>query len=145
MNVYSFLDVYAALVGPGGVISLGSGAGNSEEGITITPNGEINTTQIGADGTGQHSLSGDKSARITVRLLKTSPVNQLLMTLYNFQTANAANHGQNTLTLTDKNRGDVVTCQQTAFQRAPDLSYARDAGFIEWEFSAIRVDRALGS
>lgn len=145
MNVYSFLDVYAALVGPGGLVSIGSGAGNSEEGITVSPDGEINTKQMGADGSGQHSLSGDRSGTITVRLLKTSPVNQLLMTLYNFQTSSAANHGQNTLTITDKSRGDVVTAQQVAFQRVPDITYAREAGMNEWVFSAIRIDRALGS
>lgn len=145
MNTYSFLDVYAALTGPGGVVSLGSGAGNSEEGISIEPAAEVNTTMIGADGSGQHSLSADRSGRITVRLLRTSPTNQLLMTLFNFQTASAANHGQNTITITDKARGDVITCQQVAFVKAPSVNYGREAGMLEWEFSAIRIDRALGS
>lgn len=141
---YSFLSVHATLVGPGGFISLGDGSGAAEEGINIEPSGEINTMQIGADGTGMHSLHGDKSGKVTVTLLKTSPVNALLAAMYAFQTASGATHGQNTLTLTDTERADIVTCQQVAFTKAPSLSYAKEGGTIGWEFAAVSIDRALG-
>lgn len=144
-NVYSFLDVQAAIVGPGGAFSLGSGAGVADEGIEIDPSGEIDTMQIGADGTGQHSLHGDKSGKVTVRLLKTSPVNKQLSQMYNFQTASAASHGQNTITITDSVRGDVITCRQCAFAKAPNISYGKEAGTQDWEFNAIAIDRVLGS
>ncbi len=143
-NVYSFLDVQAAIVGPGGAFSLGSGAGAAEEGISIDPSGEIDGMQIGADGTGQHSLHADKSGKVTVRVLKTSPVNKLLSAMYNFQTASAASHGQNTLTISDAVRGDVVTCRQCAFAKAPNLNYGKEAGTQDWEFNAIAIDRVLG-
>lgn len=144
-NVYSFLDVQAAIVGPGGAFSLGSAAGAAEEGITVDPSGEISGMQIGADGTGQHSLYGDKSGKVTVRLLKTSPTNKLLSALYNFQTASAASHGQNTITVTDMVRGDVITCRQCAFAKAPSITYGKEAGTQDWEFNAIAIDRILGS
>lgn len=144
-TTYSFLDVAATLIGPGGFISLGAGAGNAEEGITITPTGPKNTMQVGADGYGQHSLRADKSGKVTVRLLKTSPTNQLLSAMYAFQTASGANHGQNILTINDSSRGDVITCQQAAFAKAPDLNYATEAGFNDWEFDAVRIERVLGS
>lgn len=143
MQTYSFLEVNASLVGPGGFISLGAGAGAAEEGISIEATSEIGTMTIGADGKGMHTLHADKSGRITVRLLKTSPVNALLSAMYNFQTAAGATYGQNTLTLTDANRGDVVTCRQVGFTKAPPLSYAKEAGAIEWEFNAIEIDRTL--
>lgn len=144
-NVYSFLDVQAAIVGPGGAFSLGSSAGVADEGITIDPSNEIDTMQIGADGTGQHSLHADKSGKVTVRVLKTSPVNKLLSALYNFQTASAASHGQNTITITDSVRGDVITCRQCAFAKAPNLSYGKEAGTQDWEFNSIAIDRVLGA
>ncbi len=144
-NVYSFLDVQAAIVGPGGAFSLGSGAGAAEEGISINATAEIDGMQVGADGTGQHSLHADKSGKVTVRLLKTSPTNKLLSAMYNFQTASAASHGQNTITVSDSVRGDVVTCRQCAFAKAPDLNYGTEAGTQEWEFNAIAIDRVLGS
>lgn len=144
MSTYSFLDVTATLVGPGGVISLGSGAGVSEEGISIEPTGEMGTMMIGADGSGQHSLSGDKSGRIVVRVLKTSPVNAKLNAMSQFQRASAEAYGQNTLVITDTSRGDVVTCRQVAFAKVPSLTFAREAGMNEWEFNAVIIDPALG-
>ncbi len=144
-QTYSFLDVKAAIVGPGGGFSLGSGAGNAEEGISITPTGDIGGMLIGADGSGQHSLYADKSGRVVVRLLKTSPVNQLLSAMYAFQTASGAAYGQNTITINDSQRGDVITCGQVAFAKAPDLTYAKEGGTNEWEFNAVRIERTLGS
>lgn len=139
-NTYSFLDVAAVLSGPGGAVPM---SGVAEEGVDIAASGEINTMQVGADGTGQHSLHADKSGRITVRLLKTSAINALLMAMYNLQTSAASLHGQNTLVITDTARGDVITCQQVAFAKAPDLNFAKDAGTMAWEFHAVSIDRVL--
>lgn len=144
-SVYSFLNVQATITGPGGSINLGNGSGSTEEGISILPTSEINTMQIGADGFGQHSLHADKSGRVTIRLLKTSPVNKQLSALYNVQTASAASHGQNTISLTDTQRGDSITCSQVAFKKAPDLNFGKEAGFNDWEFDAVIIDRTLGA
>ena len=144
-NVYSFLDVNATLVGPGGFVSLANGAGASEEGITISPSGEIGAMQIGADGYGQHTLHADKSGKVTVSLLKTSPVNQLLSAMYAFQTSSGAAYGQNTIVINDVSRGDVITCSQCGFAKAVDLSFGKSAGMNVWEFNAIRIERTLGS
>lgn len=144
-NVYSFLDVNATLVGPGGFVSLANGAGSSEEGITTSPSGEIGAMQIGADGYGQHTLHADKSGKVTVSLLKTSPVNQLLSAMYAFQTSSGAAYGQNTIVINDVSRGDVITCSQCGFAKAPDLSFGKSAGMNVWEFNAIRIERTLGS
>jgi len=145
MPTYSFLDVNAALVGPGGAINLGSGAGASEEGISITPSDDINTLTVGADGTPMHSLHANKSGQVTVRLLKTSPVNAQLSLMYAFQTASGANHGKNTLSIANNTTGDVTTCQAVAFMRKPDLTYAKEGGINEWTFHAGIVDTSLGA
>lgn len=144
-HVYSFLNIQAAINGPGGSVNLGDGSGASEEGITVSPNGDINTMTMGADGSGQHSLHADKSGKVTVRLLKTSPTNKVLMAMYNIQTADAASHGQNVISLTDTLRGDSITCTGCAFGKAPDLTYAKEAGMADWEFQAIQIDRTLGA
>lgn len=143
-NSYSFLDFNCSIVGPGGAFSIGNGAGVAEEGISFTPNSEISSLTMGADGSGMHSLHADKSGKIVVRLLKTSPTNALLMAMYDFQTASSANHGQNTIAGNDSQRGDVVTASQVAFTKAPDLSYAKAGQLVEWDFTAIRVERTLG-
>ncbi len=145
MNTYSFLEVQAAIVGPGGVINLGAGAGVADEGISVDPTAEMNTMLIGADGSGQHSLHADKSGRLVVRLLKTSPTNALLMAMLAFQRSSGATHGQNTISIVDSARGDAITAQQVAFTKVPSLNYGKEAGMIEWEFSAVKIDNGLGA
>lgn len=143
-NVYSFLNVVGAITGPGGSINLGMGSGAAEEGFTISPSGDISTMQMGADGSGQHSLHADKSGKITLRLLKTSPTNKQLSAMYAAQTATAAAHGQNTISIVDKIRGDSITATGVAFEKAPDITYGKEAGFNEWVFACIAIDRTLG-
>lgn len=145
MPSYSFLNVSATLTGPGAVgLNIGAGAANSEEGITIEPIEDKNVMTIGADGKGQHSLVASNARKVVVRLLKTSPVNGLLMALYNLQSASASLWGQNVLTVTDSGRGDLNIVQGSAFKKVPTLTYAKEAGFNEWEFDGIDGTSILG-
>lgn len=145
MSTYSFLDVVAAMVGPGGAVNLGQGAGVAEEGISIDASDAIDTMTIGADGTPMHSLHANKSGTVTIRLLKTSPVNAKLMQMYSFQTASGSNHGQNTISISNTATQDSITCQQVAFQKAPTISYTKEGGLNEWVFNAGIIDRSLGA
>jgi hypothetical protein len=144
MGTYSFLSVQATLSGPGGLVALANGAAAAEEGITVSMADDKNTLTTGAGGEGMHSLHAGKSGSLTVRLLKTSKINALLMQMYNLQTSNPALHGINTLTVRDTHRGDVVVCRDAAFKKAPDLNYAKDGGMNEWVFDAIYIDETLG-
>jgi hypothetical protein len=144
LMTYSFLDIHAALVGPGASISLGAGAGASEEGITIEPQGDVNTMAIGADGTPMHSLHANKGGHITCRFLKTSPVNRLLAQALAFQRTSASNHGQNTLTVVSAVSGDSITCQAVAFAKTPTVEYGVDGKMLEWRFDAGIIDVVLG-
>lgn len=146
MTVYSFRDVVAAIDGPGGSFALaGVEAGGADEGISVEPTGDSNTMTSGADGSWMHSLSGSSSGMITVRLLKAARNNAQLMEMANFQLASAARHGQNTITIRDTARGDLITATGCAFVRPPNLAYARDGGLIEWAFHAGKIDRVLGT
>lgn len=144
MSTYSFLDCNAAINGPGGSINLAAGAGAAEEGVTIVPVEDKSIMMIGAGGQGQHSLVGSTAATVTVTLLKTSPVNALLMGMYNFQTSSSVLHGKNVIVVTDLGRGDVVTCQKVAFKRVPDINYQKEAGTNVWVFDAISSTAVLG-
>jgi len=143
-GTYSFLSVQASLAGPGGNISLGSGAGVAEEGITTEPLDDKDNLTVGADGSLMHSLIASQAARVTVRLLKTSPVNALLMQLFNFQRQSPANWGQNNLTINDPVRGDVVSGTAIAFARQPTITYAKVGGMNEWIFYG-NITELLGS
>lgn len=142
--VYSFLNISCALVGPGGVLNLAAGAAVAEEGITLEPVEDKNQMTIGADGKGQHSLIASDACTLTVRLLKTSPLNQALAIMYDLQSASSGLWGQNVFTLTDSARGDFSVIQSAAFKKKPTLTYAKEAGLNEWTFDGISATSVLG-
>ncbi len=143
-GTYSFIDVQANIVGPGGSFPLGYGSANAEEGITIAAAGDKNTMTVGADGEVMHSLHADKSGQVTVRLLKTSPVNAQLQALYDAQTLDSRLHGKNIITVTQSVSGDVTACRWCAFKKKPDLNYRKDGDLVEWVFDAGKIDSILG-
>lgn len=144
MATYSFLDVTASLTGPTGVIDLGQGSANSEEGITQTMGGNKNTMTIGADGEVMHSLHADKSGTITVTLLKTSPVNKKLSLAYNAQSQSSATWGNNVIVIRNTASGDISTARSCAFQKQPDFNNAKQGGTVAWVFDCGKIDQLLG-
>lgn len=144
MAAYSFLNVMAAISGPGGAFNLGSGAGAAEEGITFAMAEEKDLATVGADGTLMHTLRATNVGKATIRLLKTSPVNALLSSMYNFQKGNPALWGTSVLTVNDVARGDVASMAQAAFMKQPDMTWDKDGKVVEWEFIGI-VDEQLGA
>lgn len=145
MATYSFQDVVATISGVGGSINLAAGAGVAEEGITIEPMEDKSVMTIGADGSGMHSLVANEASTVTIRLLKTSPVNKQLQEMYNQQTKSSANHGKNTITVRDAVRGDNITLTEVAFKKRPTVTYAKEGGLMEWTFDAVKTTAILGS
>lgn len=144
MSTYSFMDVSASLSGPTGVIDLGYGSANSEEGIVVTMTESKNTMTIGADGEVMHSLHAGKSATITVNLLKTSPVNKKLSLMYNAQTLSSSLWGNNVIVIRNKASGDMTTARAVAFQKQPDHTNAKAGNTVAWVFDGGKIDQLLG-
>lgn len=145
MAAYSFKDVSASITGPGGSFQLGYGAGDADEGIVVAYAEAINTMAVGADGAVMHSLHAGKSGTVTVTLLKTSPVNQKLNQLYEYQAQSSSRWGKNVITIRDAARGDTITCEDVAFQKHPDTTYKKDADTPAWVFDAGKITVQLGS
>jgi len=145
MPTYSFNDVTGSLVGPTGSTPLGYGEAVTDEGISIEPKGDKNTMEIAADGNGQHSLHADNSGIVTIRCLKTSPLNAVLQAMYDVQTSSSALHGQNLITVAHAPSGDMNTAEQCAFSKKPRVVYGKVAGLMEWMFESIKVHSVLGT
>jgi hypothetical protein len=143
MGSYSFLDVDVVIDGPGGNFSLKGE--NSEEGISIDPTGDQSSMTEGADGEVMHSLAAGSAVNVTVRLLKTSPINAQLMEMFKYQTASAARHGQNVITVRDSARGDNVVVSRAAFKKMPPNAWSKQGNIIEWVFDGGRTDPTLGA
>lgn len=144
MATYSFMDVTASLVGPTGEVDLGYGSANGDEGILVAMSAEKSTMTVGLDGEVMHSLHADKSGKITVSLLKTSPVNRKLSLIYNAQSLSSAAWGKNVIVIRNKASGETVTARSVAFSKQPDVSNAKDIGVVKWEFNCGKVDQLLG-
>ncbi|QIP56830.1 phage structural protein [Hafnia alvei] len=144
MGAYSFMDFTASMSGPTGIIDLGYGSGNAEEGVTVSMTEAKNTMTIGADGEVMHSLHAGKSCTVTVNLLKTSPVNKKLSLAYNVQSQSSALWGNNVFVLRNIASGDMVTIRSAAFQKLPDWQNAKDGGTVAWVFDGGKVDQILG-
>lgn len=145
MATYSFVNTVAAISGPGGAFSLGYGSANADEGIEVTREGEKSTLTIGADGTPMFSLHAAKNGNVKVTLLKTSPVNALLMAMYDAQSVSSSLWGINVITVADSASGDSHACRQVAFKQAPEIKQQKDAGTNVWEFLAGYIDSVLGT
>ncbi|MBS1003167.1 phage protein [Acetobacter thailandicus] len=142
---YSFLDVSCSLVGPGIATTLGNEAGSAEEGISIELQADKNTMTTGADGGYMHSLHAANAGTVTVRLLKTSPQNQILMAAYNAQRISSSLWGKNVITLIQSNADDAIVCTGCAFVRQPNLEYATDGGTNTWTFHSGKITGLLGA
>lgn len=144
MAAYSFLDTTCRFVGPGIDANLAAGAAVAKEGITLSPSADKNKMDIGADGQGQHSLIADDSAALSIKLLKTSPQNAVLMIAYDLQTTSSNLWGINTVTLSNSARGDFSALQGVAFKKKPEILYGEEAGMMEWTFDIIQANTVLG-
>lgn len=144
MPTYSFMDVSASMAGPTGIIDLGYGAANAEEGITVAMAEAKNTMTVGADGEVMHSLHAGKAGTVTVTLLKISPVNKKLSLAYNAQSRSSALWGNNVFVVRNSASGDLVTIRSAAFQKQPDFANAKDGGTVSWVFDGGKVDELLG-
>lgn len=144
MPAYSFLDTNVAIVGPGGVINLGAGASVADEGISFDKVEPDNMMTTGADGGGMHTLNPTKSYKISVRLLKTSPINAQLSQMYAVQKASSAAWGSNIISLKNAVSGDSAVAAQTAFAKFPNVTWAKNPTMNEWTFDSIDCDVSLG-
>lgn len=144
MATYSFLDITATMAGPTGVIDLGAGSANSDDGISVAMSGAKSAMNIGVDGEGVHVLSANKSGTVTISLQQTSPVNKKLSLAYNAQSLSSTLWGNNVIVIRNAASGDVITARGCAFQKQPTWSSVNTAGKVEWVFDCIKIDQVLG-
>lgn len=145
MGTYSFQDVQATIVGPGGAFSLGSSEAVANEGITFDFIGDRNTMTVGAGTEVMHSLHAARPATITVRLMKTSSTNALLAVMFDLQQSSSALWGINTIAVSDVARGDVATGWHAAFQKMPANTWGTEGNILEWMFQSGRAFELLGT
>ena len=132
----------ASISGPGGSFDLKGG--NAEEGITIARANPKNVMTSGADGSVMHSLRAEDSGTATITVLKTSPLNAMLMNLYNAQKNSSTTWGKNVISIRDLANGDDTTLSGCAFQTVPDLNYQTEGGKNAWVLDVAIIETKAG-
>jgi hypothetical protein len=67
------------------------------------------------------------------------------MGMYNKQGASSAAWGDNVITITVQQTGEVITLSQCAFKKAPNLEYTATAKSVSWLFDCGKTSRTLGT
>ena len=86
---------------------------------------------IGADGEGTRSKTNNRGATITLTLMQTSDINDLLSTQYLLD-LNTPGGVTSPFLVKDSNGRTLMAAEECWIQRAANVEYGREAGEREW-------------
>jgi len=108
------------------------GIWDGDDAISIAPLADKGTMLIGADGSAMFSVSANKGATITLRLMHTSPTHRLLMQKLKRQQALASPAAAFPVTAFDTSSGEGGTADKCFIQSAPTDTKGTNATVREW-------------
>lgn len=109
--------------------------------ITVQYNADAFAIVVGSRGDVARSKSSNRSARITVRLMQTSPSNDLLSTLHNLDLSAPNGAGVFALALRDGETGRAVhTAVHAWIVKFPDINYDMTDTAREWVIETDRLE-----
>jgi hypothetical protein len=85
---------------------------------------------VGADGEATRSKSNNNAATVTLRLMQTSDMNDILTSYY--QADKLANNGKFPLMIKDNSGRSLHVAEQAWVQKLPAVNYGAEAGPREW-------------
>ena len=106
-----------------------------DEAISVAPMADLSTSKVGIDGDVSRSMGTDRRVEVTIRLMQTSPSNDVLSGIVGVQ---AVTGGRLiTLTVMNATSRDLVVAGQAWLRARPTLTFAREAGEREWVFQCL--------
>jgi len=93
--------------------------------VTIDPDADVATKQVGADGQCTRSINPNKSARMTVRLQQTSPSNTALQFLF-------MRNSLFDVTIADLSGNSIHSAESGWIAALPPTGYGNESGVREW-------------
>lgn len=126
-GTYSMLNVALHL---DGVRVIGFGEG--DDAIMIERNTELGTPQIGADGGSILSITADRTAKLSIKLLQTSPFNQYLQNKVARQRSGALTGITFPVGFVDMSNGESGGCTQALVQTEPAIQKGKNATERTW-------------
>jgi len=109
-----------------------TGFAEGDDVISIERNTDLGTPQIGADGASVLAISADRSAKMTIKLLQNSPMNQFLQN----KVARMRSGGLTALTFSvgfvDMSNGESGGCTQALVMKEGMPQKGKNASAREW-------------
>lgn len=124
-TAYTMINVAATLDGLTVI-----GFWDGDDAVVVEQGADVGAGTIGADGSGIFSQSADKSVRITVRLMHTSPAHAQLTRKWEQQRAGRMLAFP--FDVKDKNSGEGGTADRCFIQQAPSDSKGKNATVRAW-------------
>ena len=100
--------------------------------VSVEQNEDSYSLVVGADGEGCRSKTNNRSARITLTLLQSSAVNDLLSALHNVDINSPLGDGIGPFLMKDLTGTTVLAAEKAWLVRHATSTYARDPESREW-------------
>lgn len=124
-------------------ISLSAGYADGEF-VKIARLSESFGLKVGTDGEAVRSKTNNRSAKITLRLMQSSSVNDVLSQIHNNDLTLPGGAGVGVFRIQDLQGTTLHQANAAWISKWPDESEAREASEREWEFSTGRLDNFIG-
>lgn len=134
-SAYSFTNVSATVDG-----RQVQGPWDGDDALVVTPGADRGTGLVGADGSGIFSISADKSATISVKLMHTSPTHRLLVEKMKRQQALGAAASSFPFQFIDTVSGEGGSADKCYIMTAPADSKGKNATVREWVLWAVEYN-----
>ena len=103
--------------------------------VEITPTSDLSTSKVGIDGDVARSTGTDRRVDIVIRLMQTSPSNDVLSALVGLDILTGGR--MVFITVQDLLARDIFVCPQSWLSRRPTITYAREVSEREWAFQGL--------
>lgn len=110
--------------------------------VTAERNQQTYTLTVGADGKGARTKSNDRSGKVTLRLMQTSPSNDSLDALAALDEVSGT--GVGALVVKDVLGTTLVHAESAWIQKPANVEFGKDMGEREWVFESDDLDMVSG-
>ena len=100
--------------------------------LTITREADAFTSVVGTDGEVSRSKSNDRRATISIKLMSTSPTNDLFSAILSGDINANGGAGVGAFLVVDLSGASLYSAGNAWITKGPDVAYGREAGEREW-------------
>lgn len=112
--------------------------------IVIEHEADDFSDQAGADGLVTRVKTRDPRVNVKFRFVQAAPVNLLLSNLRKMDLLLPNGVGVGSLTVRDRQGFSLHQSSSAWIQKAPDVTYGREAGVVEWPIRCANMEHTVG-